>query len=194
MIEISFIRESYSKMTDDQLNSFVLNEGHQITSDAFLILRDEFIRRNLDLTPLESSESKRELVHQEKIKKVQESGTEEFLNSAWYYVLSQIELKRSNSEILLGLKEMGIEEKDGNLLINGSESKAAEELEKHNNQITLGYISIGLSILILMITTSNGRSYLLWPALVFGIYKLYQGFSQKGRYLRTINIIKERTQ
>jgi hypothetical protein len=140
MIEVSFIRESYSKMTDDQLISFVLNEGHQITSDAFLILRDEFVRRNLDLTPLESSEDNRELVHQEKIKKVKESSSEEFLNSAWNYVLSQIEMKRSNNEILLGLKEMGIEEKEGNLLLNGSESKAAEALEKHNNQITLGFL------------------------------------------------------
>jgi hypothetical protein len=176
-------------MTDDQLISFVLNEGHQITSDAFLILRDEFVRRNLDLTPLESSEDNRELVHQEKIKKVKESSSEEFLNSAWNYVLSQIEMKRS---ILLGLKEMGIEEKEGNLLLNGSESKAAEALEKHNNQITLGFISIGLSILILMVTANNGRSLLLWPALVFGIYKLYQGYSQKGKYLKTIRIIKER--
>ena len=196
MLDITIIKEHYSSMTDEQLVSFTLNEGHQISNEAFVILRDEFIKRNLDTTPLESSDENKKYHHEQKIQKVKESGSDEYLKSIWTYALSEKELNKNDNEIIEGLKERGLDDAHAKIIILGLGNKAIEILKHHESQSTIGGVVCVAGIVITLWTYSNavqnGGSYLItWGAVVFGAIRFFTNYSAQSKYKTILSNIEE---
>ena len=83
MIDKAIIRENFSNMLDGQLISVAKDDGHDLTPEAFQILKDEFSKRNLDYSLIEFAEQNKIAIHQEKIQKVKDSAADDFLHAIW---------------------------------------------------------------------------------------------------------------
>ena len=196
MLDTSIIREHYASMSDEHLIAFTINEGHQISNEAFEILRDEFVRRNLDTTPLESSDENKKLVHEQKLQKVKESGSDEYLKSIWDYALNEKEINKTNLEIAEGLKGRGLDDKHAELIILGLENKATTLLKHHESQSTIGGVICVAGTVITLWTysnaTENGGSYFItWGAIVFGAIRLFTNISAQSKYKKILANIEE---
>jgi len=55
MFDVNLIKERYARMRDDQLVSLANKEGTEITYEAFVALKKEFRKRNLDNGILEAA-------------------------------------------------------------------------------------------------------------------------------------------
>lgn len=187
MLDTAIIREHYASMSDEHLIAFTINEGSQISNEAFQILRDEFIKRNLDTAPLENSDDTKKLIHEQKIQKVKESGSEEYLSSIWDYALNEKEDNKTDLEIIEGLKERGLDDENATLIISGLENKANTILKHHESQTTIGGVICVAGIVITFWTYSNasengGSYFITWGAIVFGAIRFFTNISAQSKY------------
>ena len=59
MIDLELIKANYSQMADSQLFELTKAEGTIISYEAFIVLKKEFIKRNLDRQVLREIETRR---------------------------------------------------------------------------------------------------------------------------------------
>ncbi|MFC4230763.1 hypothetical protein ACFOW1_02600 [Parasediminibacterium paludis] len=187
MLDTAIIREHYASMSDEHLIAFTINEGSQISNEAFEILRNEFIKRNLDTSPLENSDDTKKLIHEQKIQKVKESGSEEYLSSIWDYALNEKEENKTDLEIIKGLKERGLEDENAQFIILGLENRAKSILKHHESQTAVGGFICVAGIIITFWTlanaSENGGSYFItWGAIVFGAIRFFTNISAQSKY------------
>jgi len=194
MIDASIIQQRYLSMSDEQLIAFALNEGHQITFDAFQLLREEFARRNMDFAPLETSEENKKLRQEQQFQKVQESGADVFLDSIWDYALDEKRQLTSNAEIIAGLKQRGLDDARAAIIMAGLYGKAKKLLSDSVSQTWTGGIVSAVGMLITLGTYSaaaSGGGYIVaWGAIVFGLIRFLKGNAAQDKYKAIIDAIE----
>lgn len=138
MIDITTIRKNYANLNDGQLIRTVQEEGHQLTAAAFEIVKEEFKKRTLDYSHIESIEQKKLSIHQEKIQRVRESNDEDFNKAIWNYVIAEKENLTADKDILFGLQERGLDEKEALLILSGLKERIKKIIHEFDTGIWIG--------------------------------------------------------
>lgn len=196
MIDKAIIRENYLNMQDGQLIAIATNDAHDLTPEAFEILKDEFRKRKLDYSYIESAEQTKISIHQEKIQKVKDSVADDFLKSIWKYVLEEKENGTSDKEILNGLHERGLDEFHSLLILSGVINKLKELIDHLDTKMLVGGASFIIGTLVTIFTytsaISTGGYYVVaWGAIIFGAIQFFTGLSGKGKYTQVLANIEK---
>lgn len=196
MIDTAIIRENYSNMLDSQLIAIAKTDGHDLTPAAFQILKEEFKKRNLDYSLIDSAEETKTQIHQEKIQRVKDSVADDFLKSIWKYVIEEKENGIADSEILAGLQERGLDEQHSILILSGLKDKLKKIIDHNDTKMLAGGISCLAGTFITFLTyssaMSSGGTYIVaWGAVVFGAIGFFSGLSEKGKYKRMLHNIEK---
>lgn len=196
MIDTAIIRENYSNMLDSQLIAIAKTDGHDLTPAAFQILKEEFKKRNLDYSLIDSAEETKTQIHQEKIQRVKDSVADDFLKSIWKYVIEEKENGIADSEILAGLQERGLDEQHSILILSGLKDKLKKIIDHNDTKMLAGGISCLAGTFITFLTyssaMSSGGTYIVaWGAVVFGAIGFFSGLAEKGKYKRMLHNIEK---
>jgi hypothetical protein len=187
MIDLSSIKENYSNMLDNQLVNIAIQDGHNLQPEAFNILKNEFKRRNLDYSYIESIEQRKVEIHQEEIQKIKESSDDKYNETLWNYVLIGKENSTSEKQILDGLVERGLEEDRAKEMLSQTSEKAAQLVKHYDTQMAIGGLSFFVGLFVTLLTYSqakiSGGIYIIaWGAILFGALRFFKAIPQKNRY------------
>jgi hypothetical protein len=130
MVDINVVRQSFLSMTDEELLVFGKYEGPKLTAEAFHLLKEEFEKRNLDTTVLESSEIDKQLEDLQKQTTFEKATAYEFTATLWKYALDEKENGKTDYEIYNALLKKGVSEDYAYMLLQSLESKAKELVER----------------------------------------------------------------
>jgi DNA-binding transcriptional regulator YhcF (GntR family) len=186
MIDISIIKEGYSNMLDNQLINIAVQDGHNLSPEAFNVLKDEFKKRNLEYSFIESIEQRKIGIHREEMQKIKESSDEKYSEALWNYIIEKKENDTSEKEILDGLFERGLDEDSAKKMLSETEDKVTQLVSHYDTQIIIGGLSFCLGVFITLITFSqakiNGGIYVVaWGAIVFGALRFFKAIPQKNK-------------
>jgi len=186
MIDTKMVRDNYSRMTDDQLINLAKTEGKDITSEAILILQEEFTNRKLDISVFKSLNDIKIAKRIRDIEKAQESALSEFINSIWNYAFDSKEDGKSNEEIYKGLINKGLDEQQSTLVIKTLESKAIENLDALDTEMLHGGLTCACGFIITVWTYTsslNGGTYIVaWGAIIHGAIRFFRSMSYTFKY------------
>lgn len=196
MIDTAMIRENYANMQDGQLIAIANQDGHVLTPEAFQILREEFKKRNLDYSHIESAEQTKIQIHEDKIQKIKESVADDFLKEIWKYIFDEKEKGASNEIILKGLQERGVDEPHSSQMLTNFPAKVKEIIGRSDTKMIGGGLSFIIGIFVTLGTysqamTSGGTYIVAWGAVVFGAIGFFSGSAEKSKYKRLLNKIEE---
>ena len=191
MIDSAIIRENYSNMADGQLITIAVHEAQDLTPAAFEILKDEFRKRKLDNSYIETAEQTKISIHEEKIQKVKDSVADDFLQSIWKYVLEEKENGTPDKEILSGLQERGLDEPHSSLMLSRLPDKLKEMIDRMDTKMWVGGASFIIGTLVTVYTYNSAQSnggyfYVAWGAIIFGVIRFFTGLSEKVKYKRLL--------
>ena len=187
MIDIARVKESYANMLDNQLNNIAVQDGHMLSPEAFQVLKDEFIKRGLDASPVESAERKKLEIHQDKIQQIKESAAEEYSRIIWQYILEEKEKETANNVIIEGLIERGLDEPQANQMLATTEDKLKQIIDGNDTKMLVGGLSCVIGVFVTLATYShakiNGGIYVVaWGAILFGAIRFFKGLSEKQKH------------
>ena len=191
MIDSAIIRENYSNMADGQLIAIAVHEAQDLTPAAFEILKDEFRKRKLDNSYIETAEQTKISIHEEKIQKVKDSVADDFLQSIWKYVLEEKENGTPDKEVLSGLEERGLDEPHSLLMLSSLPDKLKEMIDRMDTKMWVGGASFIIGTLVTVYTYNSAQSnggyfYVAWGAIIFGVIRFFTGLSEKVKYKRLL--------
>jgi hypothetical protein len=187
MIDITRIRESYANMLDNQLGNIAVQDGHLLSPEAFQVLKDEFIKRALDTSPVEAAERKKLEIHQDKIRQIKESAADEYSKLIWKYILEEKEKETTDKVIIEGLVERGLDEPEANEMLATTQEKLKQVIDSSDTKMLVGGFSFVAGIFVTLATYSNakmnGGIYIVaWGAILFGFISFFKQLSEKKRY------------
>jgi hypothetical protein len=193
MIDKNIIRENYAKMEDGLLIKVAREDGHTLTPEAFDILKEEFKKRKLDYSYIVSAEETKILIHQEKIQEIKDGIDNDHFDAVWKYALEEKINGSSQSGIIAGLIERGLDEPRAILLLNDMPVKLNEIIKAYDTKMLLGGISFVIGILVTLLTyfraINEGGIYIIaWGAIVFGFVRFCIGYEEKRKYKKYLKI------
>lgn len=187
MLDISRIRESYSKMLDSQLIDLAITDGHNLTPEALQVLREEFSKRNISTDYIEAAENTKAGIHQEKMEQIKTAAAEDYDKLIWNYILEEVQKGTPDNEIMNGLKKRGLPEEQAYQLLAATNDKIKAAADSSDTKMLVGGISFLLGTFITLITYTqaklNGGVYFItWGAIVFGAVGFFKGLSEKNKF------------
>jgi hypothetical protein len=190
-IDINAVKDVYTNMMDDELLLFASNEGLKLSSEAFLVLREELKRRDIGGDIVNKLEH--EIIFQASIQKKQFG---EDLNRNLYlrsldFAFSQKEKGVSNYDIYVGLIEQGISEEHSTYIVNRIDVWTEDLLKDSRLEIQSGVGTMLLGIIAIYATIQIGHFQL--PAIILllvGVVRIFIFSTKKVKYNRILNRIR----
>jgi len=170
MFDINIIREKYASMTDEQLLYLVKDDSQDLTDEALAILKQEFAKRNLDIsvfTPVERDQTNEE--EREPIPGFYNpaSGADDAILGRNY-----LHIKNPSEE-----KERAENEKK--FAANLTTEEIQKLVDKCDKSMLINGIIFIIGIAVTVVTYINvaerGGSYVVaWGAIVFGAFSFFK--------------------
>lgn len=179
MINKALVAEKYASMPDSELIFFAKNEGHQLTEESILLLKNEFIVRNLDYGLLITDNQDNQFI---------DNNTSHNKNTNPYlaYALDQVEYRKQQDEIIAGLLEMGLNETESLVVLSKVNQTCEQRIKKAGYDRLLGSAILvsGIAITFLPLAMpANRLAYILaWAAILLGSLRLIKGIYNKSRF------------
>lgn len=190
--DLQRIRDNYAAMSDEALLHFARHEGHKITADAFLVLRDELRHRNIGADIIHYMEHEIILQDSLKRKRLSEEHKLSKFSESIEYAFKQKANGVSNYDIYAGFIEMGIPEEQANEMVNKLDEWAIELRTETTGDIQAG---IGLVIvgLLAVYIALQIRFLAFGAALVAlgGIVKIVVAVRKKEKCDAVLEVIKK---
>jgi hypothetical protein len=195
MISTETIKENYARMPDGRLVDIAVNDAHNLTPEAFQILKAEFKKRRLDYSYMESAEQTKADMQEEKVRKIKESVGDALSKETWKYIFEEKENGTPDSTIVKGLQQMGVEEQQAVSLLATIQPKLTGLISESDNQMLIGGLCFTVGSLVTFFTysqamTGGGTYVITWGAIVFGAIRFFTGISDKGKYKVLLNKIQ----
>lgn len=193
MIDPAVIKEKYAQMSDEALLSFAKTEGLKLTSDAFLLLREEFKRRELDSTVMLQLEHEIILRHSLNRRQSEMEQLAAFDTAVWEYAFEQKMKGVSSYEIHQGIINMGVSSEDAYFVINNLKKRALVIKADASLDVSAGYGIIVLGIVASYIFFSIDRFELVGIMIIIaGIVRLFTAMMRKEKALKVIEHLTEK--
>jgi hypothetical protein len=163
MIDIDLIRGKYSRMTDEELIFLANTDGNEITHEAFIVLKREFKKRNLQFDNLENQ---RIAFKKQKIVDNLENESQLISDKLWNHVFELSYVGESNEVIYHFLVEEGLPPESAQKVIESLEKVVEKIIAKIERYITVCKISFIGGFLLFFV---NYYSYISFQLYVVGI-------------------------
>ena len=191
-MNVTQIQETYKNMYDQQLLDLAIEDGLNLTADAYKILREELKKRNIGSDIIQKLDHEIIFQNSLSIKNFKEKITEDLYENALQYALAQKNDRKSDYDIYSGLIEMGIPEPNANTIVNdlGSLTSNLHADSKLNVQAGVGITIVGL----IAVFISLKIEHFIIPSFILvliGIIKIFISLSQKTKYKQIQNNIDE---
>lgn len=194
-LDISTIRNNYEAMTDAQLITIALEDGHTLTTPAFQVLKEEFLKRRLDEEPVAVAENNRQTVHEEALQKIREGSPEKYEAAIWQYIFEEKEKHTPEKEIIAGLCARAVAEEKANEMLSDTNNKLKEIIAQQDRKASINAFIVLLGLVATFLTYTNaslhGGTYIIaWGAIVFGTYDYFKGASERKKYKKLLATIE----
>jgi hypothetical protein len=193
MIAINIIKEQYSRMTDNELVIFAINESQKLTLESFHLLKSEFEKRNLDLGIIEAAEIDKALSKLNEQTASEQITAFEFTKAIWQSALDQKEQGKSDEYIYNYLLKKGLNENSAFMIVKSLESKSKELVEDYDTELITGGLLIiaGIAAFLLVSNEVFSKIFLLYGALLIlgGVIRLTVSSNKKNKYKKILEII-----
>ena len=143
------IRKNFSRMTDEEILFFAKESGRTLSSDGFLILREELSKRSIGFDIVKDLEHEIILQNGLNVKKFEEDVQRDLFVKAWEYAFALREAGESDYTIFNGLLKLDINEDYAHHIVRNIKAQA-EVLKKDaitDIQAGIGIFLIGLLLL-----------------------------------------------
>jgi len=194
MINNNVIKASYTAMTDGELINFAIEDGTGLTREAFLLLKQEFIFRKLDIHVLNRIEDGTFSENQQAVKDIENTVVKEFSTTVLAHALNEKRDGKMDEEIIAGLTDNGMNENDAVTLISQLERHALLLKSKASTSLLTAIFICMAGIAFYMIIPSKPvvtiMDILAICAIAFGIMKFLKSLFDKNKYETVIRNIK----
>lgn len=194
MSDLNIIKSRYRNMTDGELMTFTLEDGTGLTTEAFGLLKNEFLERKLDISVLFAIEDGTFLQYKESIKNIENRSAGEFSNSVLVHALNEKRDGRINDEIIGDLVETGMEDPDARILVSQLERHARLLYSRANTTMLSAAFIFIAGIAVYMIKPYKPvvtiLDILFVCAIGFGLIKFLKGWFDKNKYATVIKNIE----
>jgi Flp pilus assembly protein TadB len=193
MIDPAAIKEKYAQMSDEALTHFAKTEGSKLTSTAFLLLKEEFQKRELDIEVIRDLEHNIILRQSLNERQFQSDFSDNLTMRVWEYAFEQKMKGVSSYKIYEGIMNMGIASEDAWFVINNLKRRALEVKKDASGDVSAGYGIIVLGIIVLYILYSMGRLQSIGVVIiVVGIVRLFTAMMRRERVTKVIENLTEK--
>jgi hypothetical protein len=145
MFDIDLIKKNYSKMADQQIIELANSEGTIISHEAFIVLKREFIKRNLDKQLIKDVESKRLESKKGNIQDNILKEEQDINQHLWDYTIQQKYENKTDEEIIQGLIAKGVSIENARNAVNDLETAITKASKETSNKIFRGMVFIGIA-------------------------------------------------
>lgn len=150
MIDISLIKDRYSKMTDEQLVFLAKSDALSITHEAFIAFKREFKSRNLQPEIIHKIEEQRIALKKQKIIHSLERESQSFNHKIWSRLFELIQDEEPDEVIIQTLVDEGVRLESAVYIIENLEMVVRNVLEKTKKHINKCILSFGGGCLVLV--------------------------------------------
>lgn len=186
MVDVELIKANYSRMADSQLIELTKTEGTIISYEAFVVLKKEFIKRNLDRQVLREVETRRIEKAKDDILTNMEKEETAINNKLWEFIIQQKFEGKADKEIIQALIDKGLSIEDSTNIINNLETLIAEASKRTSNKLFTGIMSIFIASFIAYLSYRYWDNWLwVFLPMIFIIRLLgpfLQYFEQNDKY------------
>lgn len=180
-------------MSDEALTHFAKTEGSKLTSTAFLLLKEEFQKRELDIEVIRDLEHNIILRQSLNERQFQSDFSDNLTMRVWEYAFEQKMKGVSSYKIYEGIMNMGIASEDAWFVINNLKRRALEVKKDASGDVSAGYGIIVLGIIVLYILYSMGRLQSIGVVIiVVGIVRLFTAMMRRERVTKVIENLTEK--
>lgn len=196
MISIADVKERYASMCDTEILALA-DESGSLTHEAFLVLKQEFKKRNLDNALISFHQHSRIEQKKEVVRNNITKDREDFVGNTLELVLDAKYNNLPDEEICEQLVEQGIHRDQTLKILEQLEAIVLRMKETNQNDIIAGAISFIVGVIITVGTlnaSSNGGVILIaWGAILFGAIKFFKAENYKSRLKIIENNIQQST-
>lgn len=198
MIDLNILKAQYERMSDDQLINFTQNEYDKLTVDAIHLLKEEFIRRKLDVTVIESVQIEKEFSDLTKQNFIEQEISQKYLQTIWKFALEEKIKNVPDVTLYYKLLGKGLTEMVVLGIINNLSEVSKEIADDFNTKIYSGWMFfvVGFVLCMIGLNRESGILFIVYGIVVsiVGLIYLVMGYSGKNKYTRLAEKIEtERT-
>jgi len=195
MIDTTFVKEHYARMSNEELVHLADCEGQQLTPEAWTVLQEELQKRGVNTNLLETTTNTQLSQEQLQQRQAQASVDNNFLASSWEYVFNAKKTGASNENIQKALLERGMEPNQAAQLLRALPNQALLLAKAANSSLQKDGLICGLGLAVSLFTylsATNGGTYVVaWGAVVFGGIRFLQAWNQKTKFQKIVAIIEK---
>lgn len=151
------IRKNFSSMTDNQIINLAKENGRTLSSDGFLILREELNKRKIGSDILEELEHEIILQQSLQVKKFEEDIHRNLFVKVWEYAFTAREKGESDYEIFNKLLELDIKDDYAHHIVRNIKGQAEILKKDAISDIQAGVVIFFIGLLLLYGAISIGR-------------------------------------
>lgn len=192
MIDPAVIKELYAQMSDEALINFAKTEGKELTSTAFLLLKEEFKKRELHSQVID--ELGHSIILQQSLKERQFplDFASDLTPQIWDYAFEEKMKGVSSHDIYHGIMKMGIASEYAYFVINNLKNRALAIKKDASSDVSAGYGIIVLGIVVLYVLYSMGRLESIGVVIIIvGIIRLFSAMMRKEKAMKVIENLTE---
>jgi hypothetical protein len=174
MIDIELIRRKYAAMSDEELILLASAEDFHFSEEAYPVFKDEFLRRNLDISILEDLENKIAIQRNRSAQVLQNSIAQEYTHSVWTYAIKAKLKSKTNYEIYNGLLKRGVEPQSAFYITNSLRWKLEQMRDHCYNGIFKGLLITGIGLLLIILPAVIDQLYAFaWCFMLLGVVRFF---------------------
>ena len=184
------VRAAYQYMGDEELLSFSKNEGLKLTTDAYLVLKEELQKRNIGANIIAQLEHEIILRYSLRQKKFEEDIHKDLFISSLEFALAAKRKGVSRYDIYAGLIEHGINEDYASYMINKLDEWAVK-LHKGSvleMQTGAGILVVGI-IMLFMAVKIQQFEIVAGMILLTGLIRMLASWNRKNKFKKIIDTI-----
>ncbi len=193
MRDNELIKAHYENLADGQIIALAEKDGHALMPEAFQILKDEFKKRNLDESALNTAIKKKAQIYDEQMLVAIDKNSEAYQQTLVTYMFTETENESSDADIKKGLIKKGLDETSAEEMMQSREELLKKMIDEHDTQMLTGaaVCVIGSIITIWTFTKADaegGMYVVAWGAIIFGAIRFLKGFGEKRKFKRILEI------
>jgi len=195
MVDISLIRHNYASLPDEKLIRIAKEEGAFLSYEAFGVLQEEFIKRNLNTDILLLADDNRDIQRQIKLKQEYARDKVEFEKSTWLLIFDEKRNGKTNEQVKSRLIDEGFTGYQADSMISQMLPVAKRFYDASDGAMLKGGLFFVVGILVTVLTlraAENGGYYVIaWGPVIFGGYSLFRGCLYRARFKAIVSRLEK---
>jgi hypothetical protein len=156
MIDIKFVKDQYSKMTDSELETLARHDGENLRTEALTALYEEFLKRKLDTSAISALRIEKANEHIQLQQEADQIILKDFEKKVWSYCFSARVEGKTDHEIFDALINSGLQPEVSQHFVEHIDIHASAIIkEMENKRFAGGFVAVLACIITLFLFVNN---------------------------------------